>query len=57
MRGRARNDKRAEEFFNKVDSDGDNQVSCGEFLFHARNDPSVMNDLEEIRWIILGRSS
>jgi len=53
MLGRVNNTQRAEDFFDKVDTDHDNRLSCEEFVFHAKSDPSIMKDLDEIRSIIL----
>jgi len=53
MLGRVNNTQRAENFFNKVDTDHDNRLSREEFVLHAKKDPSIMKDLDEIRSIIL----
>jgi len=49
------NQQRADDFLSKVDENGDRRLSCDEFVIGAKADQSIMNDLREIRGILLNR--
>lgn len=57
MRQRPYDQQRADNFFKKVDLNRDEVLSRQEFVDSAKADPSIMNDLREMRSIILNRNA